>query len=263
MKTVFKISLALNLGLAAGLIFMWLRLEPNPAAFSQKIDARPSTTPVMISARPGVQAASPPAFRWHQLDDQDYHMYVKNLRTIGCPEATVRAIVSADVHAAYGLRSQELEKKLIDLGHDSWSALAGAIDSETKLKTELQHLPAAETASLADLLGLKPVADPLAAQPVVRVPPLTLPLALQPIDPLALNLKPAQLKIINEVRQDFIDGIGGSNQDPNDPAYLKRWQQAQPAADDTLQAMLGNDAYTQYQLAAYQMALENGGPAAK
>lgn len=36
-------------------------------------------------------------FSWQELESQDYPTYIKNLRSIGCPEQTIRDIVIADV----------------------------------------------------------------------------------------------------------------------------------------------------------------------
>ena len=40
-------------------------------------------------------------FHWRQMESEDYAIYIANLRRIGCPEATVRDIVVADVRAGF------------------------------------------------------------------------------------------------------------------------------------------------------------------
>jgi hypothetical protein len=72
---------------------------------------------------------------------------------------------------------------------------------------------------------------------------VSLPLVFQAFDPAALKLNDGQLADIDYLRYSFQEQIGGSNQDPNDPAYLKRWQAAQPQNDLMLHAMLGTQAY--------------------
>jgi hypothetical protein len=42
-----------------------------------------------------------PKFDWRRVESEDYESYVKNLRDIGCPAATIRDIVTADVLQAY------------------------------------------------------------------------------------------------------------------------------------------------------------------
>jgi hypothetical protein len=59
-----------------------------------------------------------------------------------------------------------------------------------------------------------------------------------------------------------VDEIGGPNQDPNDPAYRERWQNAQPEMDNLLQGILGATAFEKYLLAAQESTPDTvaGGP---
>jgi len=47
------------------------------------------------SSREGTPAR---AFHWSQTESSDYPTYIRNLRSIGCPEQTIRDIIQADVH---------------------------------------------------------------------------------------------------------------------------------------------------------------------
>lgn len=269
MKTVLKISLILNIGLIASLEFIYLaachRKAPTVAT-SPSLAAKAATTaPSTGVLTPTTQIptrAEPIPFSWKQLYALDYHDYVKNLRAVGCPEATVRAIVAADVHAAYSVRANEIEKQLSDFDNSSWTNRVAVFKEEGSLKDELQEMPEAEAAEVADLLGLKP-AMAETAQPSRRgslvppVQPASPPLVFQKIDSSALNLTEDQEQAIAGIQQDFLQQVGGRNQNPSDPAYQARWQQAQSASDAMLQAMLGYDAYSQYQVLAAQKSLEN------
>jgi hypothetical protein len=264
MKTLLKVSIFFNLGLAGGLIFMLLNGQRWVVESAPQIvtETRTTVSKAAAATASASSSAEPEPFRWSQLDSKDYHVYVKNLRSIGCPEPTLRAIVSADVHAAYHQRIQALEQKLSVLANSPWSTRLAAYNSEQALEAELQQLPGAETAEIADLLGWQSSPAQAATlvdssshnqhQPLDR--PVSAPLVLRDLDLTTLNLKPQQIQVINDVRQNFINEIGGPNQDPNDPAYLERWQKAQSAADDMLRGMLGTEFYLNYQLAA----AENG-----
>ncbi len=46
-------------------------------------------------------------WNWRQVESDDYRTYVQNLRKIGCPEQTIRDIVSADILQALGARRAE------------------------------------------------------------------------------------------------------------------------------------------------------------
>jgi len=261
MKTALKISLVSNVGLLAGLIFVSSGLKqpreaaPVVAAAGTKAEAAAPLSAALPPATPIAAHVEPVPFRWSQLWAKDYHIYVKNLRAAGCPEATVRAIVTADVHALFEPRAEALQKELSDLAHGSWSAQLANYDSEQALKARLCALPDQEAAEVADLLGLKPAPVEVAAtiQPVRRRQrPVSPPLAFQNVDLSALNLSDNQKQAIANIQADFLQRVGGVDQDPNDPAYQARWRQAQPEADNMLMAQLGANGYAQYQALANQ-----------
>ena len=83
-----------------------------------------------------------------------------------------------------------------------------------------------------------------------------MPLVFQSFDPAALGLTDDQMRAIADMRQSFTDQIGGATQDPNDPAYLARWQLAQPALDNMLQGMLGSDVFIKFQMLQMMAANE-------
>ncbi|MGB8355318.1 MAG: hypothetical protein WCD79_15580, partial [Chthoniobacteraceae bacterium] len=76
--------------------------------------------------------------------------------------------------------------------------------------------------------------------------PVKEPLAIQPVDPVAVGLSGGQQAVVEAIAQDFQNNVGGENQNPNDPTYLKRWQAAQPTSDDVMRESLGDSAYFQY-----------------
>jgi hypothetical protein len=158
MKTLIKISVCLNLGLAGCLIFMLLDGQRRAAHTPQRMVAEtppPVKEQVAVVSPQKIIQAEPKPFRWSQLDAEDYHVYVKNLRAIGCPEPTVRAIVTADVDMVYRQRSRELEQKLDDLNNGSWVVQFSSFDEKQALQAELQQLPGEEMAKVDDYLGLK------------------------------------------------------------------------------------------------------------
>lgn len=255
MKILLIISAVLNIGLLGCLMLdqNGKRNHPTRPAVAEVIQTGAPKTgdsaPVSSTATPSV---SPP-FRWHELDSPDYHVYVKNLRSIGCPGPTLRAIVTGDVDVVYQLYGSRLEKQLSDLeNNQSWTNQLGAFNSIQKIKDELQAIPGKETVLIADFLG---ESIPVQTAPVKRPrpgqnQPPVMPLVLENVDLAALNLSSNQLEVVNHIRQTFTEEIGGLSQDPNDPEYLKRWRQAQPEADAMLRGMLGNSFYQTYQLAA-------------
>ena len=85
---------------------------------------------------------------------------------------------------------------------------------------------------------------------------MPLPVVLQSVDSGLLNITPEQQKVIERLRQTFVDMVGGSDQDPNDLQYLERWQKAQPAINELLKAQLGQQFFLSYETAAAQTQVE-------
>jgi hypothetical protein len=257
MKTAFRVSILLNLGLLS-----WLLIPPihrvKPVA--EPIVATPPPAPAMLPPS-NPAPANPEPFHWNQLYASNYHAYVKNLRAIGCPESTLRAIVAADVHAVFQPEVDELRKKLSDLAGRSWAGQISSLTNAEAWQAELQQLPGEESAMIADYLGetvatpsplpvtrkrRQPVADPDA--------PVEVPLVAQDVNLTTLHLDEGQLQAIDDLRKIFVQKIGGPNQDPNDPAYLARWRTAQAEVDNLMQGMVGNQAYLDYQQLAFAAA---------
>jgi hypothetical protein len=81
----------------------------------------------------------------------------------------------------------------------------------------------------------------------VESPVPQLPLALERFDPDLLDLKPDQVNALREAEQLFVDLVGGEDQDASDPAYLERWQAAQPHVDMILRTRIGDNAFQRIQ----------------
>jgi hypothetical protein len=246
MKTALKISSLLNLGLAGGLFYILAHQRPEkgdsaPAAAAAA--SRPAQTAVCVP--PAARQVEPPPFRWSQLEStNDYRVYVANLRAIGCPEPTVEDIVRGDAERAFFMKRRELH--LDGSGTGPWSAQA----QMRVVACLLGETPAGEA----------PAAD-VALPPKPDWTPLT-PLVVQNVDLNALGLNEDQKEVVARIKQQFVDAVGGPNQDPNDPAYLARWQKSQREVDNMLRGMLGRTVFQNYLLAAQQTAPnpESGNP---
>jgi hypothetical protein len=294
MKTALKISIILNLGLLGSLVFIWANQRRAGVMSALPVETRagPPVQAIAASAPPVVRQTEPAPFNWSQLESSDYRTYIKNLRDIGCPEATLRVIVTADMNVLYQKRSQELEQKLVDIDNSSWSVQFSSLNLQQALRAELQKLPGEEVAEIADLLGWQPAVSQEVALNTVPSPPtgtaalsqegttpssqgatipssemdttsssqvsnrrngsqnthVLMPLVFQKVDPSVLKLDKQQIQAVNDLRQSFVDEIGGLNQNPQDPAYLQRWQTAQPENDNLMQGMLGIMAWETYQV---------------
>jgi hypothetical protein len=88
--------------------------------------------------------------------------------------------------------------------------------------------------------------------------PVSMPLVFQDVDVSQLKLNREQIKGIDDLRQRFLDEIGGLEQNPNDPAYYERWLKSQPQIDDDLRGMIGMSAFQNYQIQAIDLEENTG-----
>jgi len=96
---VIALLLALNLGLFLG-IFAYFRkaqLDAPVAVANSEAALADSTSPPDAPAPAEKVVAVTNQFRWAQVESEDYKTYIARLRSIGCPEQTIRDIIIADL----------------------------------------------------------------------------------------------------------------------------------------------------------------------
>lgn len=131
--------------------------EPAPAVQSVAQPEEPRGTPAavrLVSAATMPEPAPVPGpFHWGQLESPDYCEYIRRLRAVGCPEATVADIIKADVHALYNQRRTEARASAPVKFWQADYRLGTASASTTELDRE-------EQAVLEKLLGRQHAAPP-------------------------------------------------------------------------------------------------------
>jgi hypothetical protein len=240
-KTPLTLSILLN-----GLLVVALGIS---LAQRGKPIASPATAAVSEPPpAPPVETAKP--FRWSQLEaTNDYRSYVANLRAVGCPEPTIRAIVTADFAAAISFEKHHLElagKSTSQFSPETTKQAVASVLGETAGSSHAEETATPATAittAHTQLSSVRPAGQPVfhASYPVV-------------FQNAALNdssLMENQKAAVRQLQQQFVDAIGSANQDPADPVYTARWQTAQQDADDALRAQLGNQAYLAYKQQHY------------
>ncbi|MFM8471103.1 MAG: hypothetical protein ACKODH_14255 [Limisphaerales bacterium] len=167
-KVLLVLSVVLNVALGAVL----LKPSPTPPA-----PPAPTATP---AAKVGPDKAAPavaaPAakvrtltqivtntvaqkFDWNAVESADYKQYIANLRAIGCPEETIRDIITADVNKLYEAKRKEMAgpKKKFEFWKPG-AMMGAAIDPE---RTEKERaLNKEKRALLTQLLGSAPDEKP-------------------------------------------------------------------------------------------------------
>lgn len=114
--------------------------------------------------------------------------------------------------------------------------------------------PNAAASSGVDLL-VQAMPDGQVSRPLAELvyrtdPHQALPVVLADL-PEDLALTPQQAARLDAMAEEFTAAVGGPDQDPNDPAYKKRWQEAQWLFDQQVRANLGEEIFQAIQNHAY------------
>ena len=111
-KTLLIFCLVMNVAFGA----MLLRskpVEPPVALAPAQTKAAPfvPATPAAAKTRTVTQVVTNTVaqkFDWNAVESDDYKKYIANLRSIGCPEETIRDIITADVNKLYDAKRKAL-----------------------------------------------------------------------------------------------------------------------------------------------------------
>jgi len=159
-KPILLLSVVANVVLAAVLLTTTISrkapVEKAPAA--AVTPATSASAPVQaVSAESATVAsvAMDRQFDWRMVESEDYRKYIANLRSIGCPEETIRDIIIADVNKLYENRRKELagpKKK-----YEFWKpgVMMGASFDPERMEKE-RALNQEKRALLTELLGSAP-----------------------------------------------------------------------------------------------------------
>jgi hypothetical protein len=104
-------SLALNLVLTVWLGYS-ARHDLSAVNFTLSTNApAPKTTSLLRVNRaepPSERVNPPPPFHWSDIESTSYAEYIARLRAVGCPEAVIRDIISADLSQLYSSRVRDI-----------------------------------------------------------------------------------------------------------------------------------------------------------
>lgn len=168
LRTCTILSVLLNLALVVGLIIGRPRPGIGPArpdgpgeVWAKAASAEPGAPPSPASASPrefADEAAGP--FHWSQIYSTNLQHFTANLRAIGCPPETVRAIIERELWSAYLSR----RRVILEQHHrEFWSELAGAGDPykmAAPYEQPIEKLKAATLDQLDPIVGPDPAEAP-------------------------------------------------------------------------------------------------------
>jgi hypothetical protein len=158
MKKLLWLSLILNIALAATAIYL-VQTRPavspesrNVVPVSPKAQAAAVAATKNTVAAPGTSSATNSRVDWRAVESDDYKKYIANLRSIGCPEETIRDIITADVNKLFESRRKAIFGSTNKFEYwKSGNMFAGMFD-ETKIEKSKQ-LNEEKRALLKALLG--------------------------------------------------------------------------------------------------------------
>ena len=152
-RVLLALSLTVNFGLLGWLgLQLNHRFKPPPNPVIEGVTrivspAGPEPSPTPEASAP----VRPPEFRWSQIEAEDYPTYITNLRTIGCPEKTIRDIILADLEKLYQSR---LEATRQTHNRQFWHTAEQHEKVRIELNRRERELSREKRALIRTLLGL-------------------------------------------------------------------------------------------------------------
>ncbi|MBI3417120.1 MAG: hypothetical protein HY043_17655 [Verrucomicrobia bacterium] len=99
-RLILLVSLGLNFVLGS-MALHWFRLPAREIRKSPVVSSLPTPAASPVRTNVVVRRLS---FSWNEVESDDYPTYIAHLREIGCPDATIRDIIVADVNQLYAKR---------------------------------------------------------------------------------------------------------------------------------------------------------------
>ena len=150
---IIGVSVALNLALVVALVRQaatdLAEIESAPLSENQyAIAPQKDLDPEIETASESIRT-----FTWESVESGDYLTYIENLRSIGCPEETIRDIIGADVNKLYEQRWKEIKQASGKDKFEYWksSAMFGGMSSE--LRKQYKEHDEERRQTLKSLLG--------------------------------------------------------------------------------------------------------------
>jgi len=100
------VLLIVNVVLLSGTGYYWWNHRTEPQQLTEVVEPVPPVTNEPIVITNVQREVITNAFQWAQLESEDYRAYIARLRSIGCPEQTIRDIIIADLDKVLAPRVQ-------------------------------------------------------------------------------------------------------------------------------------------------------------
>lgn len=249
MKKLLFTSLVLNLAMAGALLWLF---EQRPAPRDQKspseaagAPANPAPTETHDTAMIAPEEPQPTvtSLDWRTVESADYKKYIANLRSIGCPEETIRDIITADVNKLFESRRRELSTSTNQFQFWKAGNVFGDMMNPERME-QMQELSKEKRALLKELLGVAPDEK------------IDMFAGMNPFEAMLDFLPSTKQNQVMELYMKFQSKIaktfGGGAPDAED---MKAMQKVQREMETEMAALLTPQEYEDYQLRMSQTAM--------
>lgn len=164
-RAIVLVSILCNIGLLAWAYHLQQGRGASaaPAADSDS-SSKSATASSLRGAKTGTNAEIVTTqitadFRWQQVESRDYKAYVANLRSIGCPEETIRDIIVADVNKLYSQKHRAIYPEESS-AYEYWKkdpSLRSVTAEEAEKQKAARALQKEKRELLKELLGMDPL----------------------------------------------------------------------------------------------------------
>lgn len=249
---------AAALTLPSVLASWWMLASRDPAPTESFVESmshgQAASTPSISSTETATRASAQP----HPTDTlgtaggmteaDDFQQYAAALRAQGHPETTVRELTASRITAAFQARRTAIHRQARqDHGNPA------------EIQAQLDALGREQGALIGRLFGAE---EPEAVPATVAVETfpggnerqVLMPAVMAEVMPATVQTG-AQAADWEKLRGDFVNALGGANQNPANSQYRKRWAQAQSEADQRFRLLFGDNAFVQHQMQAQHEAV--------
>jgi hypothetical protein len=156
-RVLLILSIALNLALGGLIAYQGARKSElsKPEATAKPAEAAPSPKASKADSKTvTVTVPTAGALDWRIVESEDYKKYIANLRAIGCPEETIRDIITADVNKLFEARKKETTGSTNKFQYWKVGTFFSDMFNEEKLKKN-RELSKEKNALLKELLGVE------------------------------------------------------------------------------------------------------------
>ena len=186
-------------------------------------------------------------FNWRTVESEDYKKYIANLRSIGCPEETIRDIITADVNKLFENRAKEMSGVKTNR-YEYWKGgmqMFTKLFDEEKIKAR-QALAKEKRALLTELLGVAPEEKPDMMAMLGGV---------NPFEEMLDFLTPGQQTQIMELEQKYAGRLMKAVGNGADADGMKEMAKIQKEKEAELAKLLSPQEFEDYQLRMSQTSM--------